>query len=756
MVRIKGILIILVISVFALTSYADGFINEYPNGNSVNEIVFQGNYAWSATYGSLVRWDRRDGSYIQFTTKDGLASNNVTGIVIDDNGKLWIATTKGVNVYDGQSFTTLTTENSGLADYRILSITKSNDGTLWFGTTLGISKFDGDSWKSYSIDDIVTDHRAGGYVTDIVIDHTGKIWAVVFKYDYGIEMNTRLYLSSFDGTAWTVHNDADGTLKALQVEAIAIDNNNTVWAATRGNDVTGPVYTFDGTAWTDTGIDGVNDISVADDGTVYLARGNIFNSRNTNPSITKFDGSSFTELPLSGLFGYQPTIYSNVFPDESGTFWFVVKPGNTAYILYSYDGVNIHQHSTVGPLSFDVNEMIVDSSNTKWLATNYGLSRFDGTTWENIVFDVKPEDVAGSGLGVLANDFANMIRDIAIDKDGTIWLATYLGIRKIDSTGETLYNTWNSEELPGMPGGVNQVVIDNNGVKWFAGNYWLYRYDGESWSTVQFGKLEGVVRSMEVDHNNVLWFGIGFADGVKVKSGVASFDGTTWTYYDIDNSPLKGDLARIAIAADNTKWIATSEGYYKFDGTTWTSYEDIKNASYPQYQPYDILIDKDGIVWFMVSGCLHSFDGSVWDDHGKKSFGVPCQFVIDNTDEVWVVSKNAAGYMASFNKNAIRTDVAARDEIPSAIAIKGNYPNPFNPSTTIEFTLTESGRAQLDIYNTAGQKVRTLLTETMMPGVYSAFWNGCDEYGKAVSSGVYFSRITMNGRSAAGRMLLMK
>jgi len=63
---------------------------------------------------------------------------------------------------------------------------------------------------------------------------------------------------------------------------------------------------------------------------------------------------------------------------------------------------------------------------------------------------------------------------------------------------------------------------------------------------------------------------------------------------------------------------------------------------------------------------------------------------------------------------------------------------------------------QLDIYNIAGQKVRTLLADTVMPGTHSLVWNGRDDYGKAVSSGVYFSRITLSGQSATKRMLLMK
>ena len=750
-------LVTLTIAAFTCTVYADGFMNEYPNGNEVNDIVFQGDYAWSATYGSLVRWDKRDGTYIQFTTDNGLVYNNVTDLALGDDGRLWITTPRGVSVYDGQNFTTLTSENSGLMNDAVHCVTCSDDGVLWFGTLTGISKFNGDSWESISVDEIVPDHREEGYVSEIVIDHTGVVWAV-WNYRYGI-LNARMYLSSYDGSTWTTHNGPDGSLKALNVDAIAVDHNNTLWAATSGSDIAGPLYTFDGTTWTNTCIEAVNDIDVAKDGTVYLARGDFRFPLKDDRYITKFDGTSFVDLPITGLLSSPVLAYMKIFADDHGTFWFSVSVGSAANILYSYDGVTVQQRSTIGPISYLANEMIVDSSNTKWLATSYGLSRFDGFEWKNIIFDAKPEDAQPGLDPAFALQWANDISDVAIDKEGTVWLATSLGIRKYDGNVGTVYNQWNTESIPGAIS-INNVAVDFNNVKWFANDSMLYRYDGETWSSFPLEKLEYTYfSSMEVDHDNVVWLGIAFAQMENVKNGVASFDGETWTYYDIDNSPLRGDLANIAIAEDNTKWIATSEGYYSFDGTTWTSYEDAKNKSYyPGMQPNDIFIDNDGTVWFMVSGYLHSFDGTVWDDHGKMKFGsvMGTQFVIDQSDEVWIVSMTGTGFIGSFNKNAIKTEVAEGDEIPATLAITGNYPNPFNPSTTIEFTVARAGLAQLDIYNIAGQKVRTLLNDTMTAGTHSLVWNGRDDYGRALSSGVYFSRITLSGQSATKRMLLMK
>ncbi len=96
------------------------------------------------------------------------------------------------------------------------------------------------------------------------------------------------------------------------------------------------------------------------------------------------------------------------------------------------------------------------------------------------------------------------------------------------------------------------------------------------------------------------------------------------------------------------------------------------------------------------------------------------------------------------------------DDVPAPFAIAGNYPNPFNPTTTIQFTLEKAGAVNLDIYNVSGQKIRTLTTSNYAPGSHELVWNGHDDNGIAVSSGVYICRLKMNGMTQAHPMLLAK
>jgi hypothetical protein len=85
-----------------------------------------------------------------------------------------------------------------------------------------------------------------------------------------------------------------------------------------------------------------------------------------------------------------------------------------------------------------------------------------------------------------------------------------------------------------------------------------------------------------------------------------------------------------------------------------------------------------------------------------------------------------------------------------------NYPNPFNPTTTIRFDLPESAPVSLVIFNVKGQVVRTLLNTELSKGTHSIIWNGLDDSGRSVSSGVYFYKLNNGTKTLTHRMMLMK
>ena len=93
---------------------------------------------------------------------------------------------------------------------------------------------------------------------------------------------------------------------------------------------------------------------------------------------------------------------------------------------------------------------------------------------------------------------------------------------------------------------------------------------------------------------------------------------------------------------------------------------------------------------------------------------------------------------------------------PADFALHANYPNPFNPETTIEFDVARAGKVKLAVYNVLGQQIRILSNSQLNPGSYRVKWDGTNDSGEAVSSGIYFLRMSAGSFTQHRRMLLMK
>ena len=80
-------------------------------------------------------------------------------------------------------------------------------------------------------------------------------------------------------------------------------------------------------------------------------------------------------------------------------------------------------------------------------------------------------------------------------------------------------------------------------------------------------------------------------------------------------------------------------------------------------------------------------------------------------------------------------------QLPNEFGLSQNFPNPFNPATVIEYALPRASEVKIQIYNILGQKVRDLVDERQEPGYKTIHWDGKDQNGTEVSSGIYFYRI---------------
>ncbi len=99
---------------------------------------------------------------------------------------------------------------------------------------------------------------------------------------------------------------------------------------------------------------------------------------------------------------------------------------------------------------------------------------------------------------------------------------------------------------------------------------------------------------------------------------------------------------------------------------------------------------------------------------------------------------------------------SAVGEMPVAFHLADNYPNPFNPRTTIRFAVVTTGLVTVDVLDLRGRLVKTLKQGTMAAGEHSLAWDGTNEQGKPVAAGIYLARLRADGRSATSKMVLAK
>jgi hypothetical protein len=104
----------------------------------------------------------------------------------------------------------------------------------------------------------------------------------------------------------------------------------------------------------------------------------------------------------------------------------------------------------------------------------------------------------------------------------------------------------------------------------------------------------------------------------------------------------------------------------------------------------------------------------------------------------------------------MRSQTAIARANPLTLALAQNHPNPFNPTTTISFVLAERGLVELSVFDVKGKRVRTLASATLPAGAGQVTWDGRDDGGTPVGSGIYFYRLTSAGRQLTRKMLLLK
>ncbi len=120
-----------------------------------------------------------------------------------------------------------------------------------------------------------------------------------------------------------------------------------------------------------------------------------------------------------------------------------------------------------------------------------------------------------------------------------------------------------------------------------------------------------------------------------------------------------------------------------------------------------------------------------------------------------VISYEGNQHIIPVHLEVISSD-ADENNIVLVTKLLDNYPNPFNPSTTIDYSLASESKVSLEIYNSRGQKVKTLINSLQSAGLHSVVWNGTNDYNKSVSSGMYFYKFSAGSKNLTKKMIMLK
>lgn len=705
--------------------------------NDINIIVHVGSvvYFGQASRG-IVSFDGTD--WVRYTKDNsGLTNDTINDMSVDTQGRLWVATQGGgLCMFDGTDWTVYNTTNSGLRNNQILSV-HADGGIVWAGSNgAGLYRFDGSTWTEFNTNNSDVHSNT---VAPIYRDRTGKMW-------FGSASSG---LATFDGSNWTVYNTTNSSLLNNTIISIYEDPYGVIWV---GSDNAG-IYRIDGSTW----ITYTPDNSGLEDGTIFTIA--VPNERETWFGSDGMGIQALVTPPNS-----PSNVRATLNPD-------VVMEGVTVDVEWNpspdeaeLSGYNIYRSLTpilTDPVAFDSYETPGAFYTAELTTTIYMGTVAPGTTTYS---------------------------DSYMFRDGAVyyyWVAAVISgsaVSTLSQVNQTIQvyryadppqNVWSFQFAGGLR--VNwEASADND----YIDHYIIYRSQNpefndpvavSSFGSVAEAQIAEQTRALilaDADKDSELYL-----DNYGLQEGVAYY---YWVQGYVDDL-LSTDTVRapspVSYSEDENPVSPPEDPTVSFlyiEGTpsnvmTWTLSADDDNLQvYNIYRSrYPALTNPVPVSNYTSLEALHEAEANTTIFLGTVPAGSDSY-----VDDYGLMDGGIYYYWISAVHDDSRTSVKIRTTIPSvevedesepyAFALTGAYPNPFNPTTTIAFTINAESAVSLEVYNLTGQKVRTLVDSHLSTGTYSRVWNGRDDSGRRVSSGIYIARLVTESAVSTMRMTLIK
>ncbi len=730
------IVMCLIILVFAGAASAEKVWTSFTASDAVYDIALDGDYVWCATANGPVRWDRRDMSY---TVCNGIHDNRVRHVVIDAKGAVWFGGFTGVHKWDGVSWRQFNKTNE-LPYSEVTSIAAGPDGDMWVATYVepttfssypkAVSRYIDDTWNIVQNINYLSEEKELrlGPTSSFVIWSSSDAWM--------IQGNN---LRHYDGTSWITVVPGEGAptntvsqMAADSASGLFVAENYAVYRYSAG--IWERIYTAGNwvTAMT-TGPKGALIISVSSGDVTIL-----------HPHETGWEA-----VPVGRGDSYEVKALEC---DGDGVIWAATDRG-----LYRYDDRGWTRYVIHDRLPFsNITHLAPDMSGGVWAGSPNGALRFDGRSWKKYsIADGLPDST---------------IISMVSTPDGSVWFGTKKGIARFDGKSWTRYGVGQGLSPSAE---VKSMMKDTTGNPWVRTESGIYRFDGGIWTPYPLGQLATTDFTVwTVDASETVWAGV-YPERWEIRSPTKTIhfkdngnNANGWGYCIFMLSKPDGETVigtnYPAGTAHHPSWKgflfsfkdSTVNQYYSYTGRFSSACFGPDNMLLMGFEPdrfYETgqvfggglyinatgYFEQNGLLSKHVTAVTATPDGAAWAStlpYYSNSLPGICR------------------YGEPFGQIISRTD----DERPISRNMLFNHPNPFNPSTTIAFSLAVSGKTVLSIYSVTGQRVHTMVLGNLHAGEHSVVWDGTDDSGRRVSAGVYLSRLQTGRVVRTGKMLLIK
>jgi len=379
--------------------------------------------------------------------------------------------------------------------------------------------------------------------------------------------------------------------------------------------------------------------------------------------------------------------------DKLGNYWFGTNGAGVSKL-----DINGNWTSFMNGDSFVVvGDIEIDSMNNKWMIIQQWGGHYAG---ESHV--VKFDDSTFTYYTPTWSPYYHpKPHCLGQDSLGHIWCGTtYIETYWFDGT------TWHLYQVPGLGGYysyVFEIKMDRRGKLYFAHEYGI--------STLDKWLISAKTGDMAFDRLDRMWFTTFLSNW-----GLGMFDGVKWHSYTYKDGLLRNDLGEVAVDSSNNIWFSYAGGFgvCRFDGHAFLNFDYQDGLAHNTV--YDIYVDDKGDIWFATK----------------------------------------RGVSVLHDTMTTRVELISEPANEKKIAMFYNYPNPFNNATIIRYSLTTGDKIELKIFNLRGEEVITLLNSPQQAGEYEIVWEGTDQQGNEVKSGIYIAVLKANGMKKAIKISMTK